>query len=180
MPLASWTKSKCIYLGFLTAVIRYFSPFPSQRIFMCRSSPPRLKPIAKFPNQDQRICFHIFFLKWFFGPWYFIKITKMWKLYALSEFLNHILTKFPNQDQRICFLIFLLKCFFWYKSILKQPRLSDFPPYLFSWKFIFMYRSILKQQRLPDLFHVFCPKMMFLGSRWICEHWILICEQIFQ
>ena len=112
MLLASWTKSKYIYLGFLTAVIRYFSPFPSQRIFMCRSSPPRLKPIAKFPNQDQRICFHIFFLKWFFGPWYFIKITKMWKLYALSEFLNHILTKFPNQDQRICFLIFLLKCFF--------------------------------------------------------------------
>ena len=107
-------NKKQIYLlkGLLTAVIRYFSPFPSQSIYMCRSSPPRLKLIAKFPNQDQRICFHIFFLKCFFGDWYFIKITKMWKLYVLREFLNHILSKFPNQDQRICFLIFLLKCFF--------------------------------------------------------------------
>ena len=101
-------NKKQIYLlkGLLTAVIRYFSPFPSQSIFMCRSSPPRLKPIAKFPNQDQRICFHIFFLKWFFGDWYFIKITKMWKLYVLREILIIFYLSFPTKINEFASLFF--------------------------------------------------------------------------
>ena len=79
----------------------YVSVFPSSFKTDCEVSQPRSTDLL--PH---------FFLKWFFGDWHFIKITKMWKLYVLREFLNHILSKFPNQDQRICFLIFLLKCFF--------------------------------------------------------------------